>query len=598
MKKRITAVLVFALILGMLAGCGGASEPAGSALSPAESASGSTEDSSTQTQTNANQADGDMFTERDYRSEYDESASVRIELTGDTATASASGVQISGSTITLTEEATYIISGTLDDGMIIVNAPDTAKLQLVLDGVSINSENAAPIYILEADKVLITLADGSQNTLSNGGAFEFSDDSGMDSVIFSRQDLTLNGSGTLAVTSPAGSGIVSKDDLVITGGTYTITSAAHGLDANDSIRITGEITLAVEAGKDGLHAENNDDSALGFVYISNGSVNIEAEGDGISAGAYMQIENGDFQILAGGGSVNGSSASSDAWGSFPRDRGRSDPSADTGDDSSTSMKGLKATGNLLISEGSFNIDSADDSVHTNASMTINGGNFEIASGDDALHADDTLTVNAGTMAISESYEGLEALHIQVQGGEITLTSSDDGLNAAGGRDSSGTSGGRDARFGGGHGWSSSSSDGSIVISGGTLRVTASGDGIDANGTLEISGGYVVITGPTQGDTAVLDYDTSATITGGVFMGTGSARMAQNFSGAEQGVISVRVDAQSAGTSVELADQNGNVLLSYTPELSFGLVILSSPDILSGQSYTLTTGSTPQEVTAS
>ena len=140
--------------------------------------------------------------------------------------------------------------------------------------------------------------------------------------------------------------------------------------------------------------------------------------------------------------------------------------------------------------------------------------------------------------------------------------------------------------------------GSIVISGGTLRVTASGDGIDANGTLEISGGYVVITDPTQGDTAVLDYDTSATITGGVFIGTGSARMAQTFSGAEQGVISVRVDAQSAGTSVELADQNGNVLLSYTPELSFGLIILSSPDILSGQSYTLTTRSTTQEVTAS
>ena len=108
----------------------------------------------------------------------------------------------------------------------------------------------------------------------------------------------------------------------------------------------------------------------------------------------------------------------------------------------------------------------------------------------------------------------------------------------------------------------------------------------------------MITDHTQGDTAVLDYDTSATITGGVFIGTGSARMAQTFSGAEQGVISVRVDAQSAGTSVELADQDGNVLLSYTPELSFGLVILSSPDILSGQSYTLTTGSTPQEVTAS
>lgn len=196
-----------------------------------------------------------------------------------------------------------------------------------------------------------------ENTLSNGGTFIAIDDNNIDSVIFSKQDLTLNGSGSLTVTSPAGHGIVSNDDLVITGGTYTITSASHGLKANDSVRITGETAVTIDAEKDGIHAENSDDASLGFVYISNGTMNIEAEGDGISAGAYMQIEDGTFQILAGGGSENGSHESSDSWGGFRGgSRGGGQPgqslSATTAaDDSSTSMKGLKSTGNLWITNG-------------------------------------------------------------------------------------------------------------------------------------------------------------------------------------------------------------------------------------------------------
>ena len=187
------------------------------------------------------------------------------------------------------------------------------------------------------------------------------------------------------------------------------------------------------------------------------------------------------------------------------------------------MKGLKSTAEMLISDGSFTINSADDSVHSNASITVNGGIFEIASGDDAVHADETLTITAGTIHITESYEGVEAVHIKVQGGDISLVASDDGLNAAGGTDSSGTTGGRDGMFGGGPGGGggmSPSSNGSITISGGTLHINASGDGIDANGSLTISGGYTVVVGPTQGDTATLDYDTTAMITGGTFIGTG------------------------------------------------------------------------------
>ena len=250
-------------------------------------------------------------------------------------------------------------------------------------------------------------------------------------------------------------------------------------------------------------------------------------------------------------------------------------------------------------------ESADDSGQEEAAA-VNGGTFEIASGDDAFHADDTLTITAGTVNISESYEGLEATHVDIQGGDITLTASDDGVNAAGGTDASGTEGGRDGMCGGGPGGNpgggpgggmSTSSDGSISISGGTLYVTASGDGIDANGTLTISGGYTVVTGPTQGDTATLDYDVSAAITGSTFIGTGGAGMAQTFSDSEQGVVSLSVGNQSAGTTISLADQEGNTLLSCTPALEYAVVILSCPELVSGGICTVTIGETSQEAEA-
>ncbi len=597
--KRITKwLLVFSLVCGLLAGCGNTEENSGSSNS--NGSTDSSENSANPVTVDFSQTDEDMFTNRDYKTEYDENECVSIQLNGNSATASSNSVEISGSTVTITEEATYIISGSLSDGMIIVNAPDTAKLQLVLNGVDINSETSAALYILEADKVFVTLADGTENTLSNGGTFEAIDENNIDGTLFSKQDITLNGAGSLTIDSPAGHGIVAKDDLVFTSGTYTVTSASHGMDVNDSVRITGDTQITVDAGKDGIHVENTDDTEKGFVYISDGSISIEAEGDGISASAYMQIENGEIGILAGGGSVNGSSASSDNWGGYGGGRPGSTSSSTSSDDSE-SMKGIKSENSLLISGGTLTIDSADDSVHSNVSVIINGGTFELASGDDAIHAEESLMITAGTINITESYEGLEALDISVQGGDIKLVASDDGLNAAGGTDSSGTTGGRDGMYGGGRGGMgggmSSSSNGSIVISGGNLYVNASGDGIDANGTLEISGGYTVVVGPTQGDTATLDYDISAVITGGTFIGTGASGMAQTFSDSEQGVVAVSVGNQAAGTKITLQDADGNTVISYAPELSFGVVILSSPDIISGDTYKITVGSASGEFAA-
>ena len=287
------------------------------------------------------------------------------------------------------------------------------------------------------------------------------------------------------------------------------------------------------------------------------------------------------------------------WGGGGRP-GQSSQTTGT-EDSSTSMKGLKSGSDMLISGGSFTIDSADDAVHSNTNLVVNGGKFTIATGDDALHAEEKLDVTAGTVEISTSYEGLEALHIHVSGGSITLTATDDGLNAAGGNDESGTTGGRDGMFGGGRGgmggWGSSNSNGSIVVSGGTLYINSSGDGMDANGTLEITGGHTTVVGPIQGDTATLDYDKSGIITGGTFIGTGSTMMAQSFSDSTQGVVAVNAGSQEAGTQITLTDKNGNVLISRTPELPFAVIILSSPELVKGETYTLTVGAQSAEMTA-
>lgn len=612
MKKIFVVLLILTLIIS---GCEKVAEN--------NPQNANTEDSSSAVpvEVDFSKTDTDMFTERDNKTDYDKAKAVTIKLSGGAATASSNSVKISGSKITITEEATYLVSGELTDGMLIVDAPDTAKLQIVFSGVDITSKTSAALYILQADKVFLTLADGTTNTLTNGGSFTATQDNNIDAALFSKQDLTMNGKGSLTVTSPAGHGIVCKDDLVITGGTYTVNSSSHGLDANDSVRISNS-TLNIDAGKDAIHCENNDDVSKGFIYISSGNIKGEAEGDGISAGAYMQIVNGTIDLLVGGGAENGSKASSDNFGGFMggghgggkygemRPSG-SQSSITTNDENSTSMKGLKATSSLLISGGNIIINSADDSVHSDVSVIINGGTFTIASGDDAIHAEDTLTVTAGKIDISESYEGLEALHIDVQGGDIKLKASDDGLNAAGGTDQSGTEGGRDGMFGGGpggmgggrpdgggHGGGmSANSNGSIKISGGTLYINSSGDGLDANGTLEISGGYTTVVGPTQGDTATLDYDKSGVITGGTFIGTGAQGMAQSFSDSEQGVIAISVGNQSAETKILLKDKSGNTIIEHSPELNFAVVILSSPDIKKGDTYIVSVGSESGEFEA-
>lgn len=602
MKKMRIWALAAALCL-LLTACGPRTPAADDALDPG---SQQTRPGS-ETGGEAAIPSSDLFTDRDLRTSYDESKAALITLCGDTAACSSNAVSVQGGMVTILDEGTYLLTGTLTDGRIVVDAPADAKPQLVLRDVSVHSESSAALYVKNADKVVVTLE--GENALTCGERFIAVDENNIDGAVYSKADLTFNGTGSLTVTSPAGHGIVGKDDLVFTGGSYDITCASHGVDANDSIRCVNA-AFKVASGKDAIHAENTEDASLGFVYMESGSFHLAAEGDGISAGGAMTLLGGSYEITCGGGSENGAKQTSDNWGGFGGGKGGMRPGGmggpgamgamggmnsitDTAEDS-TSMKAVKSTGVLTVSGGSFAVDSADDAFHSNSDLTVSGGSFTVATGDDGFHADENLTVSDGTITVTASYEGLEGHHITLSGGKIRLVSTDDGINAAGGTDQSGT-GGRD-QFGGMGGpggmggFGMGSGDGSITISGGELYLNASGDGLDANGTLTISGGYTVVCGPTQGDTAVLDYDKTAIITGGTFIGTGSTMMVQTFSqGSTQGVFAVTCGSQQAGTPILLRDASGNTVVDYAPDLPFGLVVLSTPGMVSGAEYTITVG---------
>ena len=617
-KYKVISYILCACL--MLSGCAsGGSETVATAIAAETAAITAPAEETTQTE------ESGIFTNRDMDASYSEADSIAIVLNGNDISCSSGNVSISGSTVTIQKEGTYLVSGTLEDGSIVVDADKTDKIQLVLNGVCVHSETSAPIYVRQADKVFVTLAAGTQNSLGSGGSFTADGDTNIDSVIFSKDDLTLNGSGALTITSPGGHGIVSKDSLRITGGSYAMDVSGHGLSGQDEVSIA-DGSFDIIAGKDGIHAENSEDA--GFAYLENGTYRITAGGDGISASGSCQIADGDYSITTGGGSENGQQHTADQGfgrgqkeGSAPADRPQFDAqnvpergaggkggmggkgmdrmnlmpasgqntAAPGSETDAVSAKGIKA-GSLTIAGGSFHVDCADDGLHSGSDLTLLGGTFEIASGDDGIHAEKKVTVVSGAVNITQSYEGIEGQHVLIQGGDITLKATDDGLNAAGGMDGSGF-GRRNDTF------AANGDTPSIVISGGSVSITASGDGIDANGTLEITGGTVIVSGPTYGDTSVLDFDITGTISGGTFIGTGAASMAQTFTDSTQGVIFVNTGSQSAGTKLVLTDSSGSVILSHTPELDFEIVIFSAPAIQSGESYTLSVGNTTQNFTA-
>lgn len=564
-----------------------------------------------------------------------------ITLSPDGSTSTDASVRIDGQTVTITQAGTYQIAGTLDDGALIVESGENAKITLVLGGVSIKNSTGAAIQISTADDVTIELAEGTTNVLQSGEevdiatATESEEASG--GALQSKVDLKIKGKGSLNVLGYLNNGIHCTKDLKIKNGNISVTALGHGIKGKNSVTVSGGM-VTVTSGKDGITSDETENEEKGFVTIEDGEIIITSAGDGVSAETTLTVTGGVISIISGGGSANAQQKTDNMrdWWDF-------DNSAS--DDNSASCKGLKAGKALVISGGSITIDAQDDALHTDGDMTISGGECILSTGDDGAHAALSLTVLDGKITVLTSYEGLEANQITLAGGELDITASDDGINANGGSD--GFSGGFGGGFGGRRSDMNSQSgdmtppdnsnmqtppDGNapsgnpptmpgqdaadstttddttdkqpvLLITGGKITVNADGDGLDSNGNLRVEGGDITVNGPSNGGNGALDIGTenggAGVIAGGTLIALGASSMAENFgSTSTQCAFLVTINSFGAGETITITDSQGNVLYTGVTVKSANSVVFSSADLVVGETYTVTIGSNSATVTQS
>ena len=584
-RKRALSILTCGLLLAnLLCGCKSAAASGGSA-----SASSGT--AGTQTSASASsETSGAAQTAASGISGEAPAATASVVFGADGAAVSGEGASYADGVLTVTEGGVYAISGSTQDGRILVDAPDAA-VTLLLEGADIACPDGAALYVYDADSVTLWLAGGSENVLSDGesyafdGAQESEADEEPNACVYAKDDLMIAGTGALTVNGNYNNGITCKDALVIGTANVTVSAVNHGVSGKDSLTVTGA-GLTVTAGGDAVRSTNDSDGTLGWITVEDSALYLTSGEDGIQAETVLTLRGGSCKIVSGGGS----------GGTLSADR---------------SAKGLKAGTQIVLESGSYDLDCLDDAVHSNGDVRIAGGTFVITTGDDGIHAGNAVQVSGGTITIAECYEGLEGLTVDVSGGEIDITAADDGINAAGGADQSGFGFGfgnfggmtpPDGTDGASSGFTPDSfvsgSDACITISGGVIRIDAGGDGIDSNGDLVVTGGEVYVSGPTSDGNSALDCDGTASVSGGTVIAAGSSGMAMNFgSGSTQGSILVNLGGRQSG-EISLTDADGNVLASWTPTKEYASVVISCAGIADGGTYTVQAGGTSQTVTMS
>ena len=515
------------------------------------------------------------------------SEAVKITLNKTTATVSGSGAKADGSTITITEKGVYVVSGTLEDGQIIVDASDSDKVQIVLDGVNINCETNAAIYVREADKVFITLAENSSNTLGGGNEYTQIDDNTVDGVIFSKSDLVCNGTGSLTIEADYKHGIVSKDDLVITGGTYKITAADNGITAKDQLKIL-DGSFDIDAANSAVKAKNTDDTELGNIYIAGGVFTVKAEQDGFHATGSIVVDDGTITVNSGDDGFHAELDTVIHGGTILVEK---------------SNEGLEGK-RVVVNGGDITINASDDGINAansgdDGANAINPGANAAGSGDDDSNAassndDSSAVVNSGDDgSISGAADGKKPPQMppDTENGSDMQPSQDfDPENAP--------SGGNAPQMMQGGPGGGGNSELYIKIAGGTLTVSADGDGLDSNGGLLVTGGTTIVYGPTSDGDSALDYDGSAIVSGGILAAIGSAGMVESFDeDSTQPVITYYcTETQSADTTITLTDSDGSALFTVTPEKAYASIVLTCPEIKLDATYTLAAGTDNEEIT--
>jgi hypothetical protein len=551
-NQSLIFFLIIFFVLCIIGACAGSSD------------SGATDDSSTTDEQTSDDTDSgdsgdgsedqtgeDHDDPNDYT--WDSSQEIPIEFNGSTISADSANVQVDGSIATITSAGNYNLSGDLTDGQIIVDTQDETVVRLILNGVNISNSSSAPIYISNAAKVVINLPENTTNIITDAEDYIFdSEDEEPNAAIYSKANMTIFGEGALTVTGNYNDGIASSDGLIITSGTINVEAADDGIRGKDYLIVKDGIHTITSEGI-GLKSDNDDDEeqAYGYVTIENGTLDLITDGDAIAAEKDVLISDGQITIVAGGGS-----------------------SADPDDSSST---GIRSAESIYIDGGTISIDAIGDALHSNINLEINAGIMDFSSTDDAMHADSSLDINGGDIIIAESLEGLEGATVTINGGELSITSVDDGISVAGGNDDDESD--QD---------DSTDTEGSnaISINGGYVAIDAGGDGIDVNGSFEMTDGTVIVNGPSDSENGPLDYGTF-NITGGFIVavgGSGMAQVAGSSSSTQNGVLINFSSSQPADTLIRVQTSDDDGVLTFAPSKAYESVTFSSPDITLGTTY--------------
>lgn len=589
----------------------------------------------------------------------DDAENYRVAITGDfTITSDTSdGITHSGSVYTITKSGEYTVAGLLSEGQLIVDAGNEDKVTIVLNGTSVTCSTGSPIYVKNASEVKIKSEENSFNEVIDNRAEateDSSDDTG-NAAIYAACDLKLVGKGALVVTANYNNGIQSKDDLSIKNVIVKVTAVNNSVKGNDAVDIESGNVIAISAKGDGIKTSNssisNKGNQKGIVTITGGNIDVYTACDGIDAAYGVDISgDGNLNIytdtyseyseeVTTSGSSSGSNSSTNktasantvsyvaasdnisnapggnmGGGTPPDMNGGNAPDMSNGNapdmngssgggmggnngsgmpggnnqsgnssKKSYSTKGIKADSEINISGFTININSTDDGIHANSdsgvletgedgkgTIVINGGTITISSGDDGMHADKQLDVNDGYINVVTSYEGLEAMTINLNGGKVYVYATDDGINAC-------TGDGKTTPI--------------INVNGGYIDVTtASGDtdGIDSNGNYVQTGGFVLVKGGSSSGnvSGSIDVDGTVTITGGTCVALGGV--------CETPVNSVNAYVLSSVSfssgSYSLKDASGNEVISFTVDGSFSNGWICSDTLTTGTSYTLYRGS--------
>lgn len=411
----------------------------------------------------------------DLETEWDERTATGIVFDGSQMVVEGDGARVEGNTVVIEKAGTYVVSGKLTDGQIRIEADEGESVHLVLNGAELSSATTSPVYSTGKCKVILTLEQGTENIVSDSAEYQYEDgEDEPDAAVFTKGDLTINGTGSLEVHGNYQSGIRSKDNLTVVSGKITIDAQDDGLKGKDSVIIRDGI-LDIKSVKDGIKSNNDTDEEKGFIWID-------------------------------------------------------------------------------------------------------GGQITIAAQDDGIQAETALIVNGGEIQITESQEALAGKTVDILGGLIKAAASDDGINSAASVET------EEEKM--------QDQEGVYTrIAGGEIWLNAWADGIDSNGDLYIEGGTLYLSGPTGGGDGILDYNGTAAITGGTVFAAGSSGMMQTFGEAstQNYLVVYYMETQLGGTDIQLQDASGKVLGSYAPEKDYQAVIISSPDIQTGDTYQVVTG---------